>query len=141
MLSPDYIIGLIDGEGSFTVYIRNPEKVGVKRRAKAEPKFFVKLVEDDKGILYKLRDFFGCGHVYFQKDSRKNHKNCYRYEVNKREDIEKVIIPFFVKNRLELKTKAKDFRIFLEIFNRIKKGEHLSKSGLDKLYKLKSKMH
>jgi len=74
MLNSNYIIGLVDGEGSFTVYIRNPkENKSVKRRAKAEPRFYLKLVEKDKKILYELKKFFGCGNVYFQKDKRENH--------------------------------------------------------------------
>ncbi|MFH1909998.1 MAG: hypothetical protein ABIJ72_02305 [bacterium] len=56
MLTKDYIVGLVDGEGSFTVYIRNPEIVSYrKRRAVAEPKFYVKLIERDKKILDGLK--------------------------------------------------------------------------------------
>jgi len=96
MLNPNYIIGLVDGEGSFTVYIRNPkDNKSVKRRVKAEPRFYLKLVEKDKKILYELKKFFSCGNVYFQKDKRKNHQDCYRYEVANRKDIRNVIIPFF----------------------------------------------
>lgn len=99
MLKPDYVVGLVDGEGSFTVYIRNPDlKKNVKRRVKAEPRFYIKLIEKDKNILHKLKNFFGCGNVYFQRDKRKNHQNCYRYEVTNREDLEKIIIPFFKKH-------------------------------------------
>ena len=95
MLNPNYIVGLVDGEGSFTVYIRNPDlKKKVKRRTKAEPRFYLKLIEKDKDILYELKDFFGCGNVYFQVDKRKNHQNCYRYEVTNREDLEKLLSLF-----------------------------------------------
>ena len=76
--NPDYIIGLVDGEGSFTVYVRHPEKVSLTRRVQIEPKFYLKLIEKDKEILYGLQKFFGCGSVYFQKDNRPNHQNCYR---------------------------------------------------------------
>ena len=42
MLTADYIVGLVDGEGSFTAYIRDEAKpVKRKRRAQAEPKFFL----------------------------------------------------------------------------------------------------
>lgn len=59
MFNPEYIVGLIDGEGSFTVYVRNPDSHRkVKRRAKIEPKFYVKLVEKDKDILYEFKNFF-----------------------------------------------------------------------------------
>lgn len=142
MLNSDYIIGLVDGEGSFTVYIRNPDsKKVIKRRVKAEPRFYLKLTEKDKDILYRLKRFFGCGNVYFQKDRRKNHQNCYRYEVANRNDLEKIIIPFFKRCRLKLASKRKDFKIFCEIMKKIKKGEHLKKSGLRDLYQLKQKMH
>ena len=142
MLNPDYIVGLVDGEGSFTVYIRNPDVLKkVQRRTKAEPRFYIKLIEKDKNILYKLKEFFGCGNVYFQRDKRLNHQNCYRYEVANRKDLEDVITPFFQKYQLQLKSKRKDFRIFCDLMKRIKKGEHLTKSGLRNLYKIKVKMH
>lgn len=142
MLNQNYIIGLIDGEGSFTVYIRNPdERKKIIRRTKAEPRFCIKLIEKDKNILYKLKKFFGCGNIYFQKDKRYNHQNCYRYEVTNRSDLENIIIPFFCKYKLRLESKKKDFKIFCELVKRIKKGEHLTKLGLKNLYKIKQKMH
>ena len=142
MLNQNYIIGLIDGEGSFTVYIRNPkEKKEVKRRVKAEPKFYVKLVEKDKEILYKLKKFFSCGNVYFQKDRRKNHQDCYRYEVANRKDLRNIIIPFFRKHPLKIESKQTDFRIFCDLMRLIDKGEHLNLKGLEKMYKIKQKMH
>ena len=109
-LSNDYIIGLVDGEGSFTVYIRDVGKERkVVRRTTAEPKFYIKLIEKDKDILYSLKEFFGCGSVYFQKDTRPNHQNCFRYEVYNRNDLTKVIIPFFLKNQLKFDSKRSDF--------------------------------
>jgi hypothetical protein len=142
MLNPDYVVGLVDGEGSFTLYIRNPdEKKKVKRRVKAEPRFYLKLIEKDKKILYKLKDFFGCGNVYFQKDRRTHHQDCYRYEVANRNDLEKIIIPFFRKHALQLESKVKDFQLFCKLMQRIKKGDHLTQSGLRTLYRMKQKMH
>ncbi|MFA6190135.1 MAG: LAGLIDADG family homing endonuclease [Candidatus Staskawiczbacteria bacterium] len=141
-LNPNYIVGLIDGEGSFTVYIKNPaKKLENERRVKAEPRFYIKLIEKDKDILYDLKKYFECGNVYFQKDTRLNHQNCYRYEVTNRNDLEETIIPFFKRNKLNLKSKAYDFKIFCEIMKRIKKKEHLTSSGLKRLYLIKQKMH
>lgn len=142
MFNSDYIVGLIDGEGSFTVYVRNPDiKKEVKRRVKIEPRFYVKLIEKDKDILYKLKEFFRCGNVYFQRDTRKNHQNCYRFEVANRSDLENIIIPFFKKYPLRFKSKQKDFRIFCEIMEKIRKGDHLTESGLRNLYRIKQNMH
>ena len=104
-LKSDYIVGLVDGEGSFTVYVQNPFIDHVsKRRVRVEPKFYVKLIEKDKEILFRLKEYFGCGSVYLQKDKRPKHQDCYRYEVYNRNDLQKIIIPFFrkkeSKNRL-----------------------------------------
>lgn len=141
-LSPDYIVGLVDGEGSFTVYVKNiDDGKDVKRRVRVEPKFYIKLIEKDKDILYSLCKFFGCGSVYFQKDTRTNHQNCYRYEVYNRDDLNRVIIPFFQKNTLKLSSKKNDFNIFCEIMAMINTGEHLKKSGLKKMFALKQTMH
>ena len=141
-LNSNYIVGLVDGEGSFTAYVKNPDsKKKVQRRTKVEPRFFLKLNERDKDILYELKKFFGCGNVYFQKDTRVNHRDCYRYEVANRSDLEKIIIPFFKRNSLRLPSKNGDFEIFCKILKMVIKKDHLTESGLRKIYALKQKMH
>src|SRR4030067_1039009 len=56
MLTKDYVLGLVDGEGSFNVRINDD-----KRRSMIELKFSLKLRHQDKEILEKLQIFFGCG--------------------------------------------------------------------------------
>jgi len=142
MLDPNYVVGLVDGEGSFTVHIPNPRsKKKSQRRAKIEPRFYLKLVAKDKEILYELKSFFGCGNVYSQKDTRKNHQDCYRYEVANRKDLREKIIPFFKEERLRLKSKKKDFDLFCKIMKGIQEENHLSEEGLKELYSIKKEMH
>lgn len=141
-LCAEYIVGLVDGEGSFTVYVKDPDsQKQVKRRTKVEPRFFLKLIEKDKEILYGLRKFFGCGNVYFQKDTRANHQDCYRFEVSNRYDLCHTIIPFFRKNSLKLRSKKRDFEIFCTILEKVMQKQHLRESGLREIYALKQKMH
>ena len=141
-LNPDYIVGLVDGEGSFTVYIRDPKLPrSTKRRVTVEPKFYIKLIEKDKAILDQLQQYFGCGSVYFQKDNRPNHQHCYRYEVYNRDDLLKVIIPFFKKHPLHFASKRHDFEVFCKMMTMIEKKEHLNVKGLDLLFQLKQRMH
>ena len=141
-LNANYIVGLVDGEGSFTAYVKNPSSSKkVKRRTKVEPRFFLKLIEKDKKILKELKKFFGCGNVYFQRDKRANHQNCYRYEVSNRKDLQNIIVPFFQKNSLKLRSKKSDFEIFCQILQMVLQNEHLKESGLRKIYNLKQKMH
>ena len=140
--TPDQAVSSVDGERSFTTYAKNPDsQKQVKRRTKVEPRFFLKLIEKDKDILYELKKFFGCGNVYFQKDTRANHQHCYRYEVSNRQDLEKIIIPFFKRNSLKLRSKNGDFEIFCRIMEMVMRNEHFTDSGLRKIYALKQKMH
>jgi hypothetical protein len=141
-LNPKYIVGLVDGEGSFTVYIRNPNSTTkVKRRVTVEPKFYLKLIEEDKDILYRLQTYFGCGSVYYQKDTRPNHQNCYRYEVFRQDDLLNIIIPFFKKNKLMFASKKRDFDIFCKLMIMIKNQSHLTESGLKQMFDIKQLMH
>ena len=144
MFTKDYIVGLVDGEGSFTAYVCNPHKSNKsksKRRVKVEPRFYVKLVEEDRAILDELKKCFNCGNVYFQKDTRKNHQNCYRFEVTDRKHLAEIIIPFFKENKLKFSTKKRDFKIFCQIMQLVIKGVHLNPKGLEKIFLLKQKMH
>jgi hypothetical protein len=141
-LNPDYIVGLVDGEGSFTIYIRDPKLPrSKKRRVTVEPKFYIKLIERDREILDRLQQYFGCGSVYFQKDSRPRHQHCYRYEVYNRDDLTKIIIPFFKKHQLQFTSKRNDFDLFCKMMEMINEKEHLNKSGLESLFRLKQRMH
>lgn len=133
MLDENYIVGLVDGEGSFNVRI-NPNK---NRRSKIELKFSLKLRHQDKEILYELRKFFGCGNVYIQNDKRKNHTLCYRFEVQKKKDIIEKIIPFFEKNKPLIKSRKRDFDLFKEIAGL----SFIEPIDFNKIEILKSKMH
>ncbi|MEK7193594.1 MAG: LAGLIDADG family homing endonuclease [Patescibacteria group bacterium] len=141
-LTEEYIIGLTDGEGSFTAFVRNLDESNERiRRTRIEPRFYIKLVEEDKQVLDALKEFFGCGNVYFQRDRRKNHRDCYRFEVAGRKDLIEKIIPFFKKHPLQFPSKRRDFRIFCELLKGISEGKHLQEKGLRELYKLKQGMH
>jgi hypothetical protein len=141
-LTPEYVVGLVDGEGSFTIYVRDPKSVKIaQRRVTVEPKFYVKLIEKDKQILERLKVFFGCGSIYFQKDARTNHQHCYRYEVYNRRDLFFKIIPFFRKNTLQFPSKKKDFKLFCKMMEIIGREEHLKVKGLNRLLVIKQKMH
>jgi hypothetical protein len=133
MLTPDYIIGLVDGEGSFYVRLNSD----VRRRNKVELKFSLKLRHQDKEILEQLRQFFDCGNVYLQKDKRPNHTDCYRFEVNKKEDIFNKIIPFFDKNYPKIESRKRDFEIFKQIAQ-LSQSENID---LEQIKILKQEMH
>lgn len=133
MLNKDDIIGLVDGEGSFYARL-NKDK---RRRVKVELKFSLKLRQQDKEILEQLKSFFGCGNIYIQRDKRKNHETCYRFEVNHRKDIFSKIIPFFETNPPLIESRKRDFEIFKQIADSLQQET----VDLEKIQTLKDKMH
>ncbi|MBU1137012.1 LAGLIDADG family homing endonuclease [Patescibacteria group bacterium] len=141
MLSDEYVVGLTDGEGSFNVFLNTSLKN--TQYCRVEFHYYLKLKEDDLSLLKKLKKHLNCGFIYFQKDKRVNHKNCYRYEVSSLRDIDNIIIPFFKKNRLISISRKKDFDLFCKIFKIVagKKGKHISEEELRRIRKLKSEMH
>lgn len=140
MLTNDYVLGLIDGEGSFSVHVWTP-KASLKRRALVELRFYVKLNERDLLLLQELQKFFGCGKIYAQKDKRPNHRNCYRYEVFNRQELTENIIPFFEKNSPKSTSRKKDFEIFKRILWLVQQKEHFTQTGLLAIQELKAQMH
>ncbi len=139
MLSEDYVVGLTDGEGSFTVYVRPPKKQHGAKSYRFECHYYLKMREDELPLLKKLKKFFGCGRISFQKDKRKNHKDCYRFEVSNLENIKNRVIPLFKRNFPKSINRKRDFTIFCNIIGLLDKKQ--TKKGLKKIMKLKSEMH
>lgn len=136
-LSPEYVVGLVDGEGSFTFRLNTHPR----RRNRMEPRFYLKLRADDKTILDALQQFFDCGTVYIQRDRRPGHSLCYRFEVGNRADLQEKIIPFFKKFPPKSPSKQRDFGAFCEAMNIVIAGNHFSKEGIARLSAIKQVMH
>ena len=133
MLDKNYILGIVDGEGSFNVRV-NPDK---NRRAKVELKFSLKLRHQDREILNELVKFFGCGKVYIQRDKRPKHSLCYRFEVQNKKEIVEKIIPFFKENSPKIPSRKTDFELFKEIA-KLSQQEIID---FEKIQSLKEQMH
>lgn len=140
MLSPDYIVGLTDGEGSFTAYLRPPKKEHGSKNFRVECHYYIKLRDDDRMILEKVKKFWKTGLVVFQKDNRPNHHHNYRFQINNLNDLKNLVIPFFERHRLQSK-KIKDFELFKKIVKAVIDKEHQTANGYRKIFQLKSKMH
>jgi len=139
IVSADYVVGLTDGEGCFYVSVSNsPFYLG---GARAGLNFYIKMNEKDKNLLWKIKNTLECGNVYFQKEQRKNHAQCYRYTVESHRDIIEKIVPFFKKHCLQSSSKQKSFKVFCEISEIVKTKKHLTKNGIKHIRKLKARMN
>ena len=145
MLSADYIVGLTDGEGSFSVFLRSPDKKRARytKYYRVECHYYIKLREDELPLLEEVKKFFNCGFLYLQKDKRPNHRNCYRFEISSYKKIAEVVIPFFQEYPLHSPNRRNDFSLFCKIFETVKNksGKHLANRELERVRLLKSQMH
>ncbi|MGA2911570.1 MAG: LAGLIDADG family homing endonuclease [Candidatus Levyibacteriota bacterium] len=141
MIDANYIVGLTDGEGCFYVNLTERDKTkNPNAHIRAKSHFYIKLREDDLLVLEKIKDFLKFGFIYFQKETRKNHSSCYRFEVNSNTDKLK-LIDFFNKHSLQSPKKQRDFEIFSQVTKMIINKDHFNQKGIDIIRQLKLSMH
>ena len=139
-LTPDYIVGIVDGEGYFSVSAIISKSYGWNCH-NVRMVFGIKLNAEDGEILHELQKQFGCGKVRFRKDDRKNFCDCLEYQVSDSKSIREIIIPYFQKHPLRFSKKIKAFIKFVEIANMKDKKEHLGEKGFAKAKLLARQLH
>ncbi len=117
MLTASYIVGFTEGEGCFLFCLRKDFRIDLR--------FFITQAIGNKSLLEEVQKFLKVGSVY-QKSARNGRLPAYVFEVTKRDDIFKIIIPFFLKNKL-LGYKAESFKAFYEISKIVKNKQDIRK--------------
>ena len=136
-----WIVGFVDGEGSFLVTIF--KSLQAKLRWQIFPEFNVSQSLKGKDLLHKLEDFFGCGHIYAH--NARNIKQgkwdpLYKYCVRSRSELKEKIIPFFQKYSPKGIAKNNDFQRFVRVVEIMDRGEHLTNRGMKKVAKIATYM-
>lgn len=138
-VSNEYVVGLTDGEGCF--YVNVGKFSSYRAGYRIQLHFHLKMQERDRELLEKVRNTIGCGAVYFQKEKRANHCQCYRYTVGSERDIQEIVIPFFKKYQLQSASKGASFEIFCQIAALVKEQKHLTSEGIETIRLLKAQMN
>ena len=130
-ISPDWVVGFVDGEGCFYVGINeHPEmKVGFQ----VLPEFRVVQHEKDIQVLHALKKFFRCGVV------RRNHDDRFELRIRKLECLLKVVV-FFERHPLKTK-KNTDFKKFARVVRWMAEEKHLAPEGLVEILQTASTMN
>jgi hypothetical protein len=134
-LNSYYLVGLVDGEGCFSITIN-------KHRTKLEVRliFEIELREDDKEILQRVKETLKCGNIYYLKYERyQKWRPHYKYKVSNFIDIYTKIIPFFKKYQLQAKKKY-SFEKFCTVAKMIQKKQHLNTEGVEKIRTIRSRV-
>ena len=128
-LNPWFITGFTDGEGSFSVSIRNIDKD--TKKGKVLYAFSMGLHKKDEGILRSIQFSLGIGKIYVQG------KQGIQFRVESKKEL-LILIEHFYKYPL-MTRKSQDFICFRKaIFFLIINKEHLTKEGMLKLVSLKA---
>lgn len=135
MISASYIVGFTEGEGCFLACLRKDFRI--------ELRFFITQAIGNKDLLIKVQKYFKVGSVYQKKSAKEGRLPAYIFEVAKRDDIYKVVIPFFTKHKL-FGYKAKSFNTFCKIAKIIKGRQDmrkLTKKELNYIRKIRAGMN
>ena len=98
-----WVVGFVDGDGSFLITI--DKKTNFKKYS-----FIVTQNERSIDVLYAFQKKFMCGFI----SSSGGRGNVYSYRVNNKEDLKKIILPFFKRNPPNTFSKYRDFKILYE---------------------------
>ena len=131
-LSPEWVVGFVDGEGCFFVGVnRQPTmKVGWQ----VLPEFRVVQHERDVSVLEQLREFFGCGQITVNHGDRKE------LRIKGLNELSTRVVPFFEAYPLRT-VKRTSFERFAEVIRLMQRGEHLTMEGLTQIRELASRMN
>ncbi len=129
-LDDRWVVGFVDGEGCFSVSLHRNRFMRSTGYWQLLPVFQVSQHRDHRRVLEALISFFGCGTVR----SKGPNSDVLIYVVGRRDDLENTIIPFFEHERLVVK--RSDFEAFAQIVRALRRKEHLTSGGFERLVRL-----
>ena len=121
--NPEYIAGLVQSDGSFHVKVQR--KSG-KSYLWLSPVFNITLKDYNIEVIKGIKEYLGVGHY------RIDNRNIIRYDVNNINDLNNIIIPFFLKHKI-MGDKYLSFLKFKIIVDIMMKKEHHNKNNIMKV--------
>lgn len=144
LITPDWIVGFVDGEGCFSIgFVRQPDREGrrgYRTGYQVNHDFVVPQGARSVQVLYELRGFFGVGAVYANRRRDNHREHMYAYTVHRRADLLEVIVPFFQQHPLR-SSKRDDFEKFTRCLELISEGRHRTIEGLVEIAEIAQTMN
>src|SRR3989344_3421192 len=143
-----WIVGLVDGEGCFSIgFVKQPDRQestrvrrGYATGYQVAHEFAVEQGARSLKSLEELKLFFGIGSIYINRRHDNHKENLDRYTVTRRGDLLNVIIPFFEEYQLRT-AKKQDFLLFAKIVKSMAIGYHRTKDGVIAIALLSEQMN
>jgi hypothetical protein len=131
-INPDFITGLTDSEGSFSISTHKDTRAKFKRNVGL--RFKITMLRNELTLLKMVESFFGCGVLSENKDGTVD------FSIRDISSIRDKVLLHFFKYPLR-GTKYLDFLSFREAFTIINNKEHLFEEGLFKLHIISKSMN
>jgi hypothetical protein len=133
-LTPDWICGFVDGEGTFFISIERQPKMLLGEQVRLG----FKVTQGRKCLqtLYKLKEFFKVGTVKPQRSDG----SVWEYRVSNFKHISATIVPFFERHPLHTMKKF-DFLRLRHVNIMMERGEHLTEQGLATIRGIRARMN
>jgi len=130
-LSPNFVTGLVDAEGSFiiSIYINRKLKTGWR----VIPIFQIGLHNKDRAFLEQIKSSLGVGQIY------KQGKDMNQLRVFSMNELGQIIDHF--ENYPLITQKWADYELFKQAVEMINRKEHLTEEGLKKIVAIKASMN
>ena len=126
-LDPMWLVGFVDGEGCFSVSVHRNPLVRRTRGWQLQAAFQVYQHERYRTVLEAMVAFFGCGAIR----SKGPASHVLTYTVWALADLEEKVLPFFEHHPLVVK--ANDFQRFADIVRSMRRKEHLTSDGFERI--------
>ena len=130
VLDPNWIAGFVDGEGCFSVSVHRSSMMHRHGGWQLLPVFHIYQHQDHRDILEAMVPIFGCGRVRSKGPS----SSVLTFAVDGLRNLEAAVLPFF--ERYPLFVKDRDFQAFAAIVRSMRKKEHLTRAGFERLVRL-----
>ena len=133
IVDPYWLVGFIEGEGCFFIDIFKSKTNNIGYQVKL--KFQITQHSRDYLLIKSFENYLECG---ITREVAK--RPACDFVVNKFLDIEQKILPLLINRPLQ-GVKSLDFEDFCKVVSIMKKKEHLTPQGLEKIKKIKSNMN
>jgi len=139
-----WITGFVEGEGCFSIAFVRQQDRGRRRgyRTGYQVSHELAVTQGAKSIeaLHVLQRFFGVGQILINRRSDNHREPLYRYVVRRRDDLLRIIIPFFRRYPMQA-AKQQDFEKFAACVEMVSRGEQRTTEGLARIAEITQTMN
>ena len=129
-LDPRWVAGFVDGEGCFSVSVCRNHYARSTGGWQLQPVFHVYQHVRHRAVLEALIPVFGCGRLR----SKGPNSSVWTFAVDSLRDQDEHVLPFFERHPLVVK--SEDFNRFAEIVRSMRRKEHLTHGGFERLLRV-----